>query len=450
VIPRSASSRSASSRSASSHSASSRVDRRRAARREEQVEGVYLHHPSGQTPFFRAIEGAPPSELTQRWLAESRTLGFSAAGITAPDDFPDQAQELEAFLAEGRQGEMDYLALRLEGGELARQRPRSLLPSARSILVVALPYPSRPLVALRSSRDGEALRGRVAQYAGGRDYHHVLKERLLLLADALADLVGRPVLGRACVDTALVFERQLAERAGLAFLGKNTLAIAPGAGSYFHLGVLLVDVELEPQAAADVAEGCGRCQACLDACPTGALDGARRIDPRRCISYLTIELDGVVPRELRRGIGMRVFGCDECQSVCPYNRSAGVLPSDPELEPSEFWQEPELSALLGLSATGYRRHVRRTALSRVTRTQLARNAVIALGNSGAGSAVPLLEAVLAGPRPPLVQLHAAWALGELWSQHGHVSARAALAQHQLHPSPEVRREIEHFLGGSPD
>jgi epoxyqueuosine reductase len=289
---------------------------------------------------------------------------------------------------------------------------------------------------------GQNLTGQVARYAGGRDYHHVLKERLLLLADALADLLDRPILARACVDTALVFERQLAERAGMAFLGKNTLAIVPGVGSYFHLAVLVVDVSLPATATAPVPDGCGRCRACQDACPTGALDAAHRIDARRCVSYLTIEHEGIVPRELRRGIGTRVFGCDDCQSVCPYNRSATVLPADPELEPAEFWQEPELASLLNLTATGYRRHVRRTALQRVTRAQLARNAVIALGNSGALAAVPLLAEVLAGERPLVVQIHAAWALGELWRRHGHEEARVALEAHQEHRHPEVRSEIQ--------
>jgi len=415
-------------------------ERRRAARREEQVEGVYLHHPSGQTPFHGE------SGVSGVWLEQVRGLGFSAAGITDPAEFPGQAEQLEQFLGEGRHGQMDYLGTRLSDGVLARARPRSLMPEARSVLVVALPYsPGKSVVPLRSSRVGAPLTGRVALYAGGRDYHHVIKERLLLLADTLADLLGRPVLGRGCVDTALVFERQLAERAGLSFLGKNTLAIVPGAGSYFHLGVLLVDVDLSAAELAPAPEGCGRCQACLDACPTGALDGAHRIDAKRCISYLTIELTGVVPRELRRGIGTRVFGCDECQSVCPYNRSAGVSPADPELEPAEFWQDPTLEALLNLSATGYRRHVRRTAIQRATRTQLARNATIALGNTGSSAAVPILAAVLAENRPSLVQVHAAWALGELWSHHGHLAARSALEDQRLHPNPEVRAEIETAL-----
>jgi epoxyqueuosine reductase len=412
-----------------------RSARRRAARREEQVEGIYLHHPSGQSPI------CAPESVAEVWLEHVTGLGFFAGRITEPEDFPREAAELEEFLRQGRHGDMDYLGLRLPDGALARERPSSLLPGAKSVLVVGLPYPPAPGVPLRRSRDGADLTGQVARYAGGRDYHHVLKERLLLLADTLADLIGRPVLARACVDTALVFERQLAERAGLVFLGKNTLAIVPGVGSYFHLAVLVVDLELAVAVGASVPEGCGRCRACLDACPTGALDAEYRIDARRCISYLTIEHDGVVPRELRRGIGRRVFGCDECQAVCPYNRTASVLPADPELETAEFWQEPELEAVLNLSANGYRRHVRRTALQRATRAQLARNAVIALGNSGARAAVPILASVLASERPVLVQVHAAWALGELWHEHGHREAEAVLVAHAEHPQPDVRAEV---------
>lgn len=422
---------------------SSELQRRRAARREEQVEGIYLHHPSGQTPF------GVGTDLAQAWLDEAKSFGFSAAAITEPADFPEQARQLEEFLALGRQGEMDYLGTRLPDGQLARGRPRSALPEAESALVVALPYSPGPAVPLRRSREGAPLLGQIARYAGGRDYHHVLKERLLLLADALADLLQRPVLARACVDTAFVFERQLAERAGLSFLGKNTLAIIPGAGSYFHLGVLLVDAPLQ-RAASVTLEGCGRCQACLDACPTGALDAAHRIDARRCVSYLTIELQGIVPRELRRGIGTRVFGCDECQSVCPYNRATGVPLADPALEPAEFWHDPPLEALLRLTATGYRRHVRRTALQRVTRAQLARNAAIALGNTGSCAAVPFLAEILAEVRPVVVQVHAAWALGELWSHHGHAAARAALLAHTAHASQEVQDEVHWALAREPE
>jgi len=409
--------------------------RRRAARREEQVEGIYLHHPSGQSPI------CDPKALAEVWLEHAQSLGFFVAKITGPEDFPGPARELEDFLRQGRHGDMDYLGVRLADGTLARERPSSLLPGARSVLVVGLPYSPAAPVALRRSRDGAELTGQVARYAGGRDYHHVLKERLLLLADTLADLQGQAVLARACVDTALVFERQLAERAGLAFLGKNTLAIVPGVGSYFHLAVLVVDALLPVTSAQRTLEGCGRCRACLDACPTGALDADYRIDARRCVSYLTIEHAGVVPRELRRGIGTRIFGCDECQAVCPYNRSATVLPADPELEPAEFWHEPLLEAVLNLSATGYRRHVRRTALQRATRAQLARNAVIALGNSGAAAAVPILASVLAGERAVLVQIHAAWALGELWRQHGHDEARAVLVSQTEHPQLDVRAEV---------
>jgi epoxyqueuosine reductase len=285
----------------------------------------------------------------------------------------------------------------------------TLLESARSLIVVALAYerrdPEAP-VALRG------LRGKIARYARGEDYHLVMRDKLVALGDALAARLGRPVATRPCVDSAPVLEREWAERAGLGFVAKNTMLIAPGLGSYIVLGELLVDVEL-PVTAEPQKPRCGSCRACLDACPTGAFVDAFVLDARRCISYLTIEHEGVIPRELRAQMGTWVFGCDICQEVCPFNAGTPDGAPDPLLTPrSTEHALPDLIALAGIGANQLRQLVKRTAMRRVSREQLLRNVAIALGNTGSRDAIPALVALLAN-RSPLVRAHAIWALGQL-------------------------------------
>ena len=255
-----------------------------------------------------------------------------------------------------------------------RAAPQLLMPNAKSAIVTALAYPKpAPARTVGSSK------GVVAQFALGTDYHTVVHAKLRALADECQRIVGRPVAFRACVDSAPLLERDLAVRAGLGFFGKSTLLIAPGLGSYFMLGELLTDLEL-PEAQAHRAR-CGRCTACLDACPTRAFVAPYVLDARRCVSYLTIENRGEIAPELRPLIGRHVFGCDICQSVCPFNASRKPHPSAPELAARPALIDPDLAALLHLTASGYRRLVSGTALRRVNRAQLARNAAIALGNS---------------------------------------------------------------------
>src|SRR6185369_4096797 len=203
---------------------------------------------------------------------------------------------------------------------------RALLATARSLVVVALAYDrADPIPA------DALLRGKIARYARGEDYHLVMRDRLVLLADRLAAALGRPVASRPCVDSAPVHEREWAERGGLGFIAKNTMMIAPGIGSYVVLGELLVDAELAEAAPSEPPRPrCGSCRSCLDACPTQAFVDAYVLDARRCISYLTIEHRGAIPRELRRAIGTWVFGCDVCQEVCPFNAADGE-PADPLL-----------------------------------------------------------------------------------------------------------------------
>jgi epoxyqueuosine reductase len=356
-----------------------------------------------------APESGPPTQadLCARISAAALELGFARVGFARVERFDEAGSRLRTWLASGYHGELSYLA---EGGE--RDDPSALLPGAKTLVAVALSYAEPPpLAALRAGSDGPALTGSVARYARGEDYHLVMKQKLSALAERCEELVGRPVAARACVDTAPLLEHEVARRAGLGFSAKSTLTIVPGLGSWVLLGELLLDIELP--ASEPVRAGCGGCRACLDACPTGAFVEAHVLDARRCISYLTIENAGPIPRELRAPIGTRVFGCDVCQEVCPFNASPAPRARAPELRARDTLGTVDLVALLELGAAGYRKLVRRTALRRVSRDTLARNAAVALGNTRDRRALAPLGRAVASHASALVRAHAAWALGEL-------------------------------------
>jgi len=369
--------------------------------------------------------------LSRLVLEEARALGFHRVGI-APAGPSLTHAAYEAWLAAGMHGGMLYLADPLHRD--SRADVTALLEGARAVVVVALAHDPSLVPAERLARPA----GQVARYARGHDYHAVMKPRLRELAARVSRHAGRQVAARPCVDTAPVLERELAARAGLGFVGKNNMLIAPGLGSYFMLGELLLDVELEPSAAEPPANRCGECRACLDACPTGAFAGPMSLDARRCISYLTIENRGAIPRELRAAIGTRVFGCDVCQEVCPFNAAAPARTEpDPALRASTQ-AGLDLIRVLGLGAAQLRKLMRGSALRRAGRAGLLRNVCVALGNAGDRSAVPALARALAD-RHPLIRAHAAWALGRL-------GARAELAAALAGESePSVREEIEAAL-----
>jgi epoxyqueuosine reductase len=274
----------------------------------------------------------------------------------------------------------------------------------------------------------------------------VLKDKLYELARTTARIARGPVACRVCVDTAPLLEREAARRAGIGFIGKSTMAIVPGVGTFVLLGELLLDVDIAEEEA--VAAGCGRCTACIDACPTGAFVGPYILDARRCISYLTIETKGAIPRDLRPLVGTRVFGCDVCQDVCPFNASEAPRPGAPELSPRPELDGPSLVDLLTLTATGYRRLVRRSALRRVGKRQLQRNAAVALGNSGSAEAVPPLCAALLADPSELVRAHAAWALGALGALGGDASRSALERAAQADSDETVREEARVALSRS--
>jgi epoxyqueuosine reductase len=380
--------------------------------REIREEGVTFHRPDRPA--------GPPStssaELATHVAKAAADLGFARVGFTPADPLPTDAARLREWLGHGYQGSMGYL----QAGP--RDDPRALLAEARTLIVVALSYalPAR----VRRSKNGDALVGQVAGYAQGGDYHLILKRKLCQLGDRVAELVGRPVLARACVDTAPLLERAAAARAGVGFVAKSTLVLVPGLGTSVLLGELLCDVEIAPSA--PVAPGCGTCTACLEACPTGAFVAPHVLDARRCISYLTIEHSGTIPRELRAAIGTRVFGCDVCQDVCPHNASQQPRSETPELAPDPARQELDLVSLLELRSGPHKKLVRRSALRRTHRYVFARNAAVALGNSGDPCAVTPLVRALEKNESALVRAHVAWALGRLGGEDARNALEAAL------------------------
>jgi epoxyqueuosine reductase len=277
------------------------------------------------------------------------------------------------------------------------------MPETRSIVVVGMNYYPGEFPS------AEGHRGRVSRYAWGADYHDVILRKLHQLAEWIDGQVGQRLTYRAYVDTGPLLERELAQRAGLGWIGKNANLIHPRRGSYSFLGELLIDLELEPDAPFS-DERCGSCTACLDACPTGALTAPRTVDARRCISYLTIEHRGVMPQEIRPLIGDWVFGCDVCQEVCPWNRRFARVAQEPAFRPVNATLN--LVEMLALDEDAFRSLLRESPLWRARRAGLLRNAAVVLGNLGDPAAIPALEYALSDPEP-LVAGHAVWALSRL-------------------------------------
>jgi epoxyqueuosine reductase len=344
--------------------------------------------------------------LEDRLKNQARALGFELAGI-APATPADGFDRLRDWLARGFAGSMGYMHRHAD----ARRDPSSILPEVRSVVMVGMNYFQR------GAEESAPRRGRVARYARGADYHDVLRDRLNRLLAWLQE--ERPgCRGRGVVDTAPLLERDYARRAGLGWFGKNTMLLNKRLGSYFFLGALLVDLELRPDRPSQAAH-CGTCTACLDACPTGAFAGPGVLDARRCVSYLTIELRGPIPEELRPGLGDWVFGCDVCQEVCPWNRKAPPG-REPALGGRGDLESLDLIEVLGMSPESFRHRFRETAFWRARRRGLARNAALALGNAGDPAALPALRRALDDPEP-LVRDAAAWAIARIeerpWHTH---------------------------------
>lgn len=364
---------------------------------------------SGPRSDRQECEGGPaPDAVNAAIVAAAEALGFHRVAIldvTPPYDLAAYQTWLNAGLA----ADMHYLG---EPAHLApRAHPARLLPTAKTLISVVLAYDrARHLPSF--GNDGR-LRGQIARYAAGTDYHLEMRDRLVALARAIADRLGVALLARPCVDSAPLLERAIAQRGQLGFIGKNTMLITPGLGSFTVLGELLIDLAATPTPIAANKAHCGSCTACLTACPTGAFVGPYQLDARACISYLTIELRGYVPLAHRAQMGTWIFGCDICQQVCPYN--AGKEPRLPTLAMRDAEHRvPDLERLVTFGANQLRQFVKRTALRRAPREQILRNVAIALGNTGDGAALAPLQRLLHHARP-LVRGHAGWGLGQLAS-----------------------------------
>lgn len=387
------------------------------------------------------VPAAPrnPHELSARIEEWALELGFDAVGI-APLEPGRAADAYGRWVDAGMAGEMSYLTR--EDAVAKRSDADLVVPGARSAVVVAKNYypgndfgdgPTDVAEGHRPSTDEDHLpadRAVFARYARNEDYHEVLTPRLIRLQARIAEELV-PVGGRAYFDTGPVLERELARRAGIGWFGRNTMLIRPGAGSYFFIGVILLDVELEYDAPFE-RDHCGTCTSCIGGCPTGALlgrdeSGAPLMDARRCISYLTIEQKGPIPRELRPLIGNRVYGCDICQEVCPHNGPKFVqITTEDAFLPRAGVHGAELIELMGMDQAEFSRRFRKSPVKRAKRRGLLRNVAVALGNWGSPDAVPVLTQAL-GDDEPLIRGHAAWALGRIGGGRAVEALRARAA-----------------------
>ncbi len=343
-------------------------------------------------------------------------LGFDDCRITTATA-PDHAPKFERWLAAGRHGEMGYL----ERNAHKRVDPQRVLANARSIITLAVSYDRKGGTPAAPSTQGHEETGRqeprpsgvVARYARFADYHDVLKEPLVKLS-AFVDSLAADTRSLWYVDTGPLLERDLAQRAGLGFVGKHTNLINRSLGNWFFLAEIITTLDLEP----DVPEKnrCGSCTRCLAACPTQAITAPFELDARKCISYLTIELKGAIPAELRPAIGNRIYGCDDCLAVCPWNKfaRAGSLM---QAQVRTQLDQPDLLELLALDDAGFKHRFAGTPMIRTKRRGLLRNVCVALGNVGESSALPAL-AKAAQDHEPLVREHAAWAMAAVEKRSG--------------------------------
>jgi epoxyqueuosine reductase len=382
-------------------------------------------------------------ELAEFAKREARALGFSLVGICDAEP-STHAVFYRDWVSRELHGAMAYLA---RTDALTRRADlRGTMGDVRSVLVVADEYfqedpPGVP---------DDPSRGVIARYARGVDYHDHMKGRLMDLLGRMRAEAARvgaegEIRGFPYVDTGPILERELGQRAGLGWFGKNTMLLHPRRGSYLFLGVLLLNVKL-PADAPFEPDRCGRCRACLDACPTGALlgmdrNGAPVMDARRCISYLTIELKGPIPRELRPGLGNRIFGCDICQEVCPWNRKFAEASVESAYGAGPDTEGPDLVELMRLSQEEFAEKFSGSPVKRARRRGFLRNVAVALGNWGGREAVPALAAALEDEEP-LIRGHAAWALGRVSLPE----SRRRLAQRLgVEQDPSVKEELRSSL-----
>ncbi|MEX0852096.1 MAG: tRNA epoxyqueuosine(34) reductase QueG [Bauldia sp.] len=358
-------------------------------------------------------------------IADAKAEGFDAAGVAAPDSIPQAAPRLVRFIAEGHYGSMGWLA----ATATRRGDPRRLWPSVGAVVMLGLNYgpDCDPLLAHADSRLGS-----ISVYARHRDYHDLIKGKLKRIAGRFAARTGSAV--KVFVDTAPLMEKPLAEAAGLGWQGKHTNLVSRELGSWLFLGAILTAVALPPDR--PETDHCGTCRACLDICPTKAFPAPYRLDARRCISYLTIEHHGPIPREFRKAIGNRIFGCDDCLAVCPWNKFARAT-SEAKLAARQDLVAPPLADLAMLDDAAFRARFAGSPIKRIGRDRFVRNVLIAVGNAGDAGLASVAEDHLDDPSP-IVRGAAVWALSQLlpggeFDQH----RRRHLAAER---DPEVRSE----------
>ena len=355
------------------------------------------------------LKDLPPettgAELKTRLVSFARELGFDSCRVAACSP-PAHANEFDAWLSAGAHGEMDYMAR----GDEKRRDPQKILPGAKSVIVFALNYfHSEPEWRLT---DKPGVRGRIARYAWGDDYHDVIAAKLDKIDTFLREFGGKQ---KCYVDTGPILERDHAAQAGIGWHGKSTMLIDEKLGTWFFLAEVLTTLELPSDEPA--RDRCGTCERCITACPTGAITAPHRLDARRCISYLTIELKTSIPLELRPLIGDRIFGCDDCLDACPWNRFAQISresafaarsPNRTGTSTTAF----SLRDYLALNETEFRIFFRKSPIKRIKRRGFLRNVCVALGNVGTADDLPALE-LAATDHEPLIAEHAAWAIEQI-------------------------------------
>jgi epoxyqueuosine reductase len=351
--------------------------------------------------------------LEEAIRAKAGELGFAACGFARADAADAAGHDIKRWLEAGHHGTMEWMETRAHH----RVSPLALWPEAKSAIALGMSYaPASDPLALAARPE----LGRISVYAQGGDYHKTVKKALKALARWLIDEAGGEL--KVFVDTAPVMEKPLAQASGIGWQGKHTNLVSREHGSWLFLGVVLTSLELEADAPADHGQHCGSCTRCLDACPTQAFIGPHRIDARRCISYLTIEHDGPIPEELRGAIGNRIYGCDDCLAVCPWNRFADAASANRAFLPRAELVAPRLSDLLALNDASFREMFAGSPIKRIGVRRMIRNCLIAAGNSGDPALAPLVEKHLGDPDPVIAEA-AAWALAQL----GYSSAEMQVA-----------------------
>ena len=335
--------------------------------------------------------------------AKAAELGFAACGFARADAADAAGLNLKRWLEAGHHGTMGWMEERAHH----RVSPLALWPEARSAIALGMSYAPATDPLRLAGRPGL---GRISAYAQGGDYHKTVKKALKALARLIVEQVPSEL--KVFVDTAPVMEKPLAQAAGIGWQGKHTNVVSREHGSWLFLGVILTSLELEPDAPADHGQHCGSCTRCLDVCPTQAFMGPHRIDARRCISYLTIEHDGTIPEEFRAAMGNRIYGCDDCLAVCPWNRFADAASANRAFLPRAELAAPRLADLLALDDAGFREMFAGSPIKRIGVKRMIRNCLIAAGNSGDIALAPSIERHLGDPDPVIVET-AQWALGQL-------------------------------------